>query len=107
MIRSATPLKLRDHLTALLGALALAHIIGLADRAGYLPYGVVGLDPVAGQMIAMASCVLVYALAASWLYRRRLVAGPLYRCGASRPAGDYGTRFEPGRDRLLDGWHYL
>ncbi|MDM7955091.1 hypothetical protein [Blastomonas sp.] len=106
MTRHGITPRLRDHLAALLAALASAYAIGLADLAGYLPQGVAALDRPSGQIIGTAVCLLVYALVLTWACRRRLVAGPLYHCGESRPARDYGSRYEPGPDRLLEGWQY-
>ncbi len=109
MIRHPLLHKARDHLAAMLATLACAHIVGLLGLAGaarFLPHGVIALDPVSGQLIGAAMCGLTYALVLTWLVRRRLVAGPLYRCGESRPDADYGKSFAPGESRLLDGWQY-
>ncbi len=99
-------LKARDHLAALLAALACGHVIGLIDLLGALPSGAIALDRLSGQMIGAVLCCLVYAIVLTMLYRRRLVSGPLYRCGETRPVTDHGRRFEPGPARLLDGWQY-
>ncbi|WP_430386581.1 hypothetical protein [Blastomonas fulva] len=102
-------LRVRDHLAAMLATLVCAHTIGLVDLAGLarmLPHGVIGLDKGTGQLIGAALCGLTYALVLTWQLRRRLVAGPLYRCGESRPDADYGKSFAPGDSRLLDGWQY-
>lgn len=99
-------LKARDHLAALLAALVCGHVIGLIDLAGALPRGVMALDRFSGQIIGAAMCGLVYAIVLTTLYRRRLVSGPLYRCGETRPVTDYGRRFESGSVKLLDGWQY-
>lgn len=106
MKRFAPMLKVRDHLTALLATLACAHVIGLISVAGFLPHGSITLDRPSGQILGAVLCGLVHAIVLTLLYRRRLVAGPLYRCGESRPAADYGKRYEPGTDRILDSWHY-
>lgn len=106
MIRHANILRSRDHLTAMLAALAAAYATGPSGLADWWPQGLLSPDRLPGQAIGTGICVLVYALIATWLSRRRLVTGPLYRCGASRPARDYGKRFEPGRARLLESWHY-
>lgn len=106
MSRYPSLLILHDHLAAALATLASAHVIGLISLSGALPQGTRALDPFAGYVIGTALCGLVYALVATLLYRRRLVAGPLYRCGQSRPADAYRTPYEPGTVRLLEGWQY-
>lgn len=106
MIRYAKILKVRDHLTAVLATLASAHIIGLIELVGWLPRGTLALSHVSGQLLGAALCGVVYAIVITLLCRRRLVAGPLYRCGETRPAQDYGRAFHAGEHRLLDGWQY-
>jgi hypothetical protein len=106
MFRMTTLLKIRDHLAAALAALACAHAIGLLDLSAVLPRGVLALPGLPGQVIGAAVCGLVYAFAVTLLYRRRLVAGPLYRCGATRPAHFHEHTFKPGGQRLLEGWQY-
>lgn len=106
MNRHTATLMIRDHLAALLAAMACAHIIGLVSLAGFLPRDFLALDRFSGQLVDAALCLLVYASMLAALYRRRLVTGPLYRCGETRPVTDYGKQFEPGPVRLLDSWQY-
>ena len=106
MTRFARILKWRDHATALLAALATAHVLGLIDLAGWLPPGFRASRDPAGLIIGAAICGLVHAIVLAALYRRRLVKGPLYRCAESRPAQDFGKPYRPGTARLFDGWQY-
>lgn len=106
MIRYANFPKIRDHLAAVLAALAAAHAIGLIDIAGYLPQGALALDRLPAQIIGVALCGLVYAIVITTLVRRRLVKGPLYRCAETRPAQDYGKAYHPASKRLLESWQY-
>lgn len=99
-------LRLRDHAVAISAALACAHAIGLVELARMVPQCARLADSLAGQGIGLGLCALVYAIVLTPLYRRRLVAGPLYRCGATRPYLDYAKRYQPGTSRLLDSWHY-
>lgn len=106
MNRLASLLKLRDRLVALLAAFGVAGATGFADLTDNLPKDELIHGQPLEQVVGMALGAIAYAIMMTWLYRKRLVKGPLFRCGESRPASDYGTRFEPGGVRLLDGWHY-
>lgn len=106
MTNRSTLAKFRDHLAALLAALACGHVIGLVDVFGVLPDGVMALDRLSGRLIDAALCALVYGIVLTVMHRQRVVSGPLYRCGESRPVADYSRRFETGSVRLLDGWQY-
>lgn len=106
MIHHASLLKIRDHAIAVLLAVAAWHVVGLIDVVGFLPHATVALDRLSGQAIGMALCGLVYAIVITALARRRVVAGPLYRCGETRPASDHGKSFAHGSGRLLDSWQY-
>jgi hypothetical protein len=99
-------LRLRDHLAALAASIACAHVIGLVRLVPLLPQADLLIAGRPGQLIGVALSALVHALVLSLLYRRRLVAGPLYRCGATRAAEDYGRPYRPGTSTLLQGWHY-
>ncbi|WP_373488336.1 hypothetical protein [Blastomonas sp.] len=96
----------RDHALAGTATLATAHAIGLIETFDWLPQGMTAITGLAGLMLAAAACGLVYALVLGLLYRRRLVAGPLYRCGESRPAEAYDKPYEANGDRLFDHWQY-
>lgn len=106
MTRPVKLLKWHDHAAALLAALVVAHVIGLIEFASWLPQGSVTLDGLRGQMIAAAVCVLSYLVLLAAMRRRRIVKGPLYRCGETRPVGDLGASYQSTGDRLLDGWQY-
>jgi hypothetical protein len=99
-------LRLRDYAAAIAAALACAHGIGLVELTPIVPQGALLASGLAGQGIGLAVCAFVYAIVLTALYRRRLVAGPLYRCGATRPREDYAKPYQPGTSRLLEGWHY-
>lgn len=102
----ANIIRLRDQIAAIAAAFACAHAVGLIDLSHRLPQGALLGGGPAGRWIGLALCALVYAIVLTWLYRRRLVAGPLYRCGATRPHEDYGKPYRPGTSQLLEGWHY-
>lgn len=99
-------LKIRDHLAALAVSLLCAHAIGLIRLAEFLPQGELLIAGRPGQAVGVAVCALVHAILLHLLYRRRLVAGPLYRCGETRPADAYGKPYRPGTSTLLESWHY-
>ena len=99
-------LKLRDHIVAVAATLACAHAIGLIQLHPGVPHGALLAAGSAGQGIGLALCALAYAIMITLLYRRRLVAGPLYRCGATRPYRDYAKPYQQGTSSLLDSWHY-
>lgn len=106
MFLSFTLLRIRDHLAALAAAMLCAHAVGLVRLADFIPQGSLLIDGRAGQLGGVALCALVHAIILTGLYRRRLVAGPLYRCGETRPADDYGKPYRPGTSSLLQSWHY-
>lgn len=106
MVFRFTLLKMRDHLAALAAAVLCAHAIGLVRLLDSLPQGTLLIEGRAGQLTGVALCALVHAIVLTALYRRRLVAGPLYRCGETRPVDAYGKPYRPGTSRLLESWHY-
>lgn len=106
MTWTATLLKLRDHLAAMVASVLCAHAIGLIRLSDLVPQGTLLIDGRAGQLIGVALCALVHAIVLTLLYRRRLVAGPLYRCGETRPLHAYGQPYRPGTSSLLESWHY-
>lgn len=106
MTRMAHILRWRDHAAAVLAALATAHAIGLVELAGWVPHGQLAPGGPFRVLLGAAVCGIVYALVVGLLYRRRLVAGPLYRCGETRPAEDFGKPYHPSGDRLLESWQY-
>ena len=99
-------LRMRDHLAALSAAVLCAHAIGLIHLSGHVPQGSLLIAGRAGQLAGVALCALVHAIVLTALYRRRLVAGPLYRCGETRPLHAYGQPYRPGTSSLLESWHY-
>ncbi|PXW67620.1 hypothetical protein C7451_12617 [Blastomonas natatoria] len=101
-----TLLKVRDHVAALGASLLCAQAAGLIWVVPFLRKGELLIDGRAGQLVALALCALVYAVLLHLLYRRRLVAGPLYRCGETRPPGAYGKPYHTGSSTLLESWHY-
>ena len=106
MMLSFTHFRMRDHLAALAAAMLCAHAIGLVHLSGYVPQGTLLIDGRAGQLAGVALCAFVHAIVLTALYRRRLVAGPLYRCGETRPTDAFGKPYRPGTSRLLESWHY-
>lgn len=102
----ANILKLRDHIAAMAASLACAHGIGLIDLHPAIPQGSLLADGLAGQVVGLALSALAYAIIATLLYRHRLVRGPLYRCGETRPHRDYAQPYQKGTSSLLDSWHY-
>lgn len=102
----ANILRLRDHMIAVAATLACAHGIGLIELHPAIPQGSLLADGLAGQAVGLALSALAYAIIVTLLYRRRLVAGPLYRCGETRPHGDYARPYQRGTSTLLDSWHY-
>lgn len=102
----STLLRMRDHLAALAAAMLCAHAIGLIRLSDFVPHGSLLIEGRAGQLIGVALCALAHAIVLTALYRRRLVAGPLYRCGETRPADAYGRPYRQGTSRLLESWHY-
>ena len=106
MFLSFTLLRMRDHLAALAAAMLCAHAIGLIRLSDFIPHGSLLIEGRVGQLTGVALCALVHAFVLTGLYRRRLVAGPLYRCGETRPADAYGKPYRPGTSRLLESWHY-
>ncbi|WP_017670053.1 hypothetical protein [Blastomonas sp. AAP53] len=98
--------RLRDHAIAILAALACAHAIGLVELSRSIPHGALLAAGTAEQGIGLALCTLAHALVLTWLYRRRMKPGPLYRCGATRPYRDYAKPYQRGTSQLLEGWHY-
>lgn len=106
MVFRFTLLRMRDHLAALAAAVLCAHSIGLVRLLDFLPQGSLLIEGRAGQLTGVALCALVHAIVLTALYRRRLVAGPLYRCGETRPLQAYGQPYRPGTSRLLESWHY-
>lgn len=106
MTRHARLLKWHDHAAALLAALLIAHVIGLIELASWLPQGALAMHGLRGQMIAVGVCVLSHLVLLAAMRRRRIVKGPLYRCGETRPLGDLGAPYQSTGERLLDGWQY-
>lgn len=106
MILPVTLLRMRDHLAALAAAVLCAHAIGLVCLSDFIPHGSLLIEGHAGQLIGVALCALAHAIVLTALYRRRLIAGPLYRCGETRPPDAYGQPYRPGTSRLLESWHY-
>jgi len=106
MTRFGNILKWRDHAVAVLVALASAHGIGLVDLASWLPRSSLSINGLPGVLMGAALCGLAYVLVLGMLYRRRLVTGPLYRCGETRPKSNFGKCYQPGDTRLLDSWQY-
>ena len=99
-------LKLRDHIVAIAATLACAHAIGLIQLHPVVLHGALLAAGLTGQGTGLALSALVYAIILTLLYRRRLVVGPLYRCGATRPHRDYARPYQRGTSPLLDSWHY-
>jgi hypothetical protein len=98
--------SVREHCGALLAALAAAHAIGLVEMSALVPRAMLAGAMPTGQLIGTAVCAMVYVIVLAWLHRRRLVPGPLYRCGETRPPEAYGKAYIPGTTRLLEGWQY-
>ncbi len=106
MFLSFILLRIRDHLAALAAAISCAQAIGLVCLFDGLPHGTLLIEGRAGQLLGVALCALAHAIVLAALYRRRLVAGPLYRCGETRPAETFDTPYRPGTSSLLESWHY-
>ena len=102
----STLLRMRDHLAALAVAILCAHAIGLVRLSDFVPRGSLLIEGRAGQLIGVALCALAHAIVLTALNRRRLVAGPLYRCGETRPPDASDQQYRPGTSRLLESWHY-
>lgn len=106
MMSRFSHLRMRDHLAALAVSVLFAQAIGLIRIVDLAPHGALLVEGRAGQLAGVALCALGHALVLTSLHRRRLSAGPLYRCGETRPPHAYGKPYRSGTSSLLESWHY-